>query len=140
MPTPTGRTGRSRYALTRTLSQPGRDGGEQAILRAAQQRRQPGLALAAGHAAGGCGQERKLAQLPVLAMVCAYSALAERAARPDRTVSDLFAGWWHLIGGLGAMSRGVDMGWGGRDRRWRAERPELTAAAWRSAAPLVPRW
>jgi hypothetical protein len=37
-------------------------------------------------------------------MVCAY-AVAGRAAGPARTAADLFAGWWQLISGLGAVPR-----------------------------------
>lgn len=44
-------------------------------------------------------------QLPVLTMVCAYSRWLTEVLIPTRTAADLFAGWWQLIGGLGAVPR-----------------------------------
>jgi transposase len=75
----------------------------------------------------GCGQVRRPAQLPVLTMVCAYSRWLTALLIPTRTVSDLFAGWWQLIGGLGAVPRVLVWDGEGAIGRWRAGRPELTA-------------
>src|SRR6266568_4738539 len=76
----------------------------------------------------GCGQVRKPAQLPVLTMVCGYSRWLAALLVPTRAVSDLFAGWWQLIGGLGAVPRVLVWDGEGAIGRWRAGRPELTAA------------
>ena len=75
----------------------------------------------------GCGQVRRPAQLPVLTMVCAYSRWLTAVLIPTRTVSDLFAGWWQLIAGLGAVPRVLVWDGEGAIGRWRAGRPELTA-------------
>ena len=75
----------------------------------------------------GCGQVRLPAQLPVLTMVCAYSRWLTAMLIPTRTASDLFAGWWQLIGGLGAVPRVLVWDGEGAIGRWRAGRPELTA-------------
>jgi transposase len=75
----------------------------------------------------GCGQVRRPAQLPVLTMVCAYSRWLMGVLIPTRTASDLFAGWWQLIAGLGAVPRVLVWDGEGAIGRWRAGRPELTA-------------
>jgi transposase len=75
----------------------------------------------------GCGQVRRPAQLPVLTMVCGYSRWLTALLIPTRTVSDLFAGWWQLIAGLGAVPRVLVWDGEGAIGRWRAGRPELTA-------------
>jgi transposase len=75
----------------------------------------------------GCGQVRRPAQLPVLTMVCGYSRWLMAMLIPTRTVSDLFAGWWQLIAGLGAVPRVLVWDGEGAIGRWRAGRPELTA-------------
>jgi transposase len=75
----------------------------------------------------GCGQVRRPAQLPVLTMVCAYSRWLTALLIPTRTAADLFAGWWQLIGGLGAVPRVLVWDGEGAIGRWRAGRPELTA-------------
>jgi transposase len=75
----------------------------------------------------GCGQVRRPAQLPVLTMVCAYSRWLTALLVPTRTASDLFAGWWQLISGLGAVPRVLVWDGEGAIGRWRAGRPELTA-------------
>jgi transposase len=75
----------------------------------------------------GCGQVRRPAQLPVLTMVCGYSRWLLGALIPTRTSSDLFAGWWQLIAGLGAVPRVLVWDGEGAIGRWRAGRPELTA-------------
>jgi len=74
----------------------------------------------------GCGQVRKPAQLPVLTMVCAYSRWLLALLIPSRTAADLFAGWWQLIAGLGAVPRVLVWDGEGAIGRWRAGRPELT--------------
>lgn len=76
----------------------------------------------------GCGQVRKPTQLPVLTMVCAYSRWLVALLVPTRTAADLFAGWWQLISGLGAVPRVLVWDGEGAIGRWRAGRPELTAA------------
>ena len=45
---------------------------------------------------------------------------------PTRTAEDLFAGWWQLISGLGAVPRVLVWDGEGAIGRWRAGRPELT--------------
>jgi transposase len=74
----------------------------------------------------GCGQVRKPVQLPVLTMVCAYSRWLMAVLIPTRTAADLFAGWWQLIAGLGAVPRVLVWDGEGAIGRWRAGRPELT--------------
>ena len=74
----------------------------------------------------GCGQVRKPAQLPVLTMMCAYSRWLMALLIPTRTAADLFAGWWQLIAGLGAVPRVLVWDGEGAIGRWRAGRPELT--------------
>jgi transposase len=75
----------------------------------------------------GCGQVRRPAQLPVLTMVCAYSRWLMAVLIPTRAAADLFAGWWQLISGLGAVPRVLVWDGEGAIGRWRAGRPELTA-------------
>lgn len=53
----------------------------------------------------GCGQVRTAKQLPVLTMVSGYSRWAGAVLVPTRNAEDLFAGWWQLIGALGAVPR-----------------------------------
>jgi transposase len=74
----------------------------------------------------GCGQVRKPAQLPVLTMVCGYSRWLMAVLVPTRSAADLFAGWWQLIAGLGAVPRVLVWDGEGAIGRWRAGRPELT--------------
>jgi len=74
----------------------------------------------------GCGQVRKPVQLPVLTMVCAYSRWLTAVLIPTRTAADLFAGWWQLIAGVGAVPRVLVWDGEGAIGRWRAGRPELT--------------
>jgi transposase len=74
----------------------------------------------------GCGQVRKPVQLPVLTMVCAYSRWLTALLIPTRTAADLFAGWWQLIAGVGAVPRVLVWDGEGAIGRWRAGRPELT--------------
>ena len=68
----------------------------------------------------GFDQTRKPTQLPVLTMICAYSLLI-----PSRCAAALFAGWWRLIAGLGAVPRALVWDGEGAIGRWRAGRAEL---------------
>ena len=74
----------------------------------------------------GFGQTRRPAQLPVLTMVSGYSRWLSAVLIPTRSSADLFAGWWQLIAGLGAVPRVLV--WDGESAigRWRAGRVELT--------------
>ena len=74
----------------------------------------------------GFGQVRRPAQLPVLTMVCGYSRWLSGVLIPTRKAEDLFAGWWQLIEGLGAVPRVLVWDGEGAIGRWRAGRPELT--------------
>jgi transposase len=76
----------------------------------------------------GCGQVRKPAQLPVLTMVTGYARWLTALLIPSRTAADLFAGWWQLISGLGAVPRVLVWDGEGAIGRWRAGRVELTAS------------
>jgi len=76
----------------------------------------------------GCGQVRKPAQLPVLTMVTGYARWLMALLIPSRTAADLFAGWWQLISGLGAVPRVLVWDGEGAIGRWRAGRVELTAS------------
>lgn len=53
----------------------------------------------------GFGQTRTARQLPVLTMICGYSRWMSARLIPSRSTEDLFAGWWELIAGLGAVPR-----------------------------------
>ena len=75
----------------------------------------------------GSGQTRKPALLPVLTMICAYSRWLLAMLIPSRRAEDLFAGWWQLIGTLGAVPRALVWDGEGAIGRWRAGRAELTA-------------
>ena len=70
----------------------------------------------------GCGQVRRPAQLPVLTMVTGYARWLPAVLIPTRTAADLFAGWWQLIGGLGAVPRVLVWDGEGAIGRWRAGR------------------
>jgi transposase len=74
----------------------------------------------------GFGQARTAKRLPVLTMVTGYSRWASGLLIPTRSAEDLFAGWWQLISGLGAVPRVLV--WDGESAigRWRAGKPELT--------------
>ncbi|MHA7663068.1 IS21 family transposase [Mycolicibacterium sp. HS_4_1] len=74
----------------------------------------------------GFGQVRKPALLPVLTMICAYSRWLSAILIPSRRSEDLFAGWWQLIAGLGAVPRALVWDGEGAIGRWRAGRVELT--------------
>lgn len=53
----------------------------------------------------GFGQVRTATRLPVLVMVSGYARRLAARLLPSRCGEDLFAGWWQLIGGLGAAPR-----------------------------------
>jgi len=74
----------------------------------------------------GSGQARTAKQLPVLTMVTGYSRWLSGLLVPSRAAEDLFAGWWQLICGLGAVPRALVWDGEGAVGRWRAGRPELT--------------
>lgn len=75
----------------------------------------------------GFGQSRTAKHLPVLTMVCGYSRWAAAVLIPSRAAEDLFAGWWQLLGALGAVPRVLVWDGEGAVGRWRAGRSELTA-------------
>jgi transposase len=74
----------------------------------------------------GAGQVRTARQLPVLTMVCAYSRWLLAMLLPSRHAEDLFARWWRLIAGLGAVPRVLVWDGEGAIGRWRGGRSELT--------------
>ena len=74
----------------------------------------------------GFGQVRKPAQLPVLTMVTGYARWLSAVLIPSRRAEDLFAGWWQLIAGLGAVPRVLVWDGEGAIGRWRGGRSELT--------------
>jgi transposase len=76
----------------------------------------------------GFGQVRTPTQLPVLTMITGYARYASAVLVPTRGVEDLFAGWWRLIAGLGAVPRVLVWDGEGAVGRWRAKAPELTQA------------
>jgi transposase len=75
----------------------------------------------------GCGQVRRPVQLPVLTMITGYARWLMAVLVPTRHAQDLFAGWWQLISGLGAVPRVLVWDGEGAIGRWRAGKPELTA-------------
>lgn len=74
----------------------------------------------------GFGQVRTAKRLPVLTMASGYSRWLSAVLVPSRQAEDLFAGWWQLIDGLGAVPRCLVWDGEGAVGRWRAGRPELT--------------
>jgi transposase len=74
----------------------------------------------------GFGQCRTAQRLPVLTMACGYSRWLSAVLIPSRQAEDLFAGWWQLIAGLGAVPRALVWDGEGAVGRWRAGKPELT--------------
>lgn len=74
----------------------------------------------------GYGQIRTAMQLPVLTMVLGYSRWLSALLIPSRCAEDLFAGWWQLIHGLGAVPRTLVWDGEGAIGRWRSGRVELT--------------
>ena len=75
----------------------------------------------------GFGQVRRPVQLPVLTMVTGYSRWLSAVLIPSRRSEDLFAGWWQLISGLGAVPRALVWDGEGAIGRWRGGKCELTA-------------
>ena len=75
----------------------------------------------------GFGQTRKPTQLPVLTMVTGYSRWLSGQLIQTRSAADLFAGWWQVIGRLGAVPRVLVWDGEGAVGRRRAGRVELTA-------------
>jgi transposase len=53
----------------------------------------------------GFGQVRTATRLPVLVLVTGYARWLSARLIPSRAAEDLFAGWWQLIAGLGAVPR-----------------------------------
>jgi len=74
----------------------------------------------------GFGQTRTAMQLPVLTMVTGYSRWLSAVLVPTRGAEDLFAGWWRLIHGLGAVPRTLVWDGEGAVGRNRGGRIELT--------------
>jgi transposase len=74
----------------------------------------------------GFGQVRTAKRLPVLTMACGYSRWLSAVLVPSRQAEDLFAGWWQLISGLGAVPRCLVWDGEGAVGRWRSGKPELT--------------
>jgi transposase len=74
----------------------------------------------------GFGQVRRPTQLPVLTMVTGYSRWLSGILIPTRRAEDLFAGWWRLIDGLGAVPRTLVWDGEGAIGRNRGGRIELT--------------
>jgi hypothetical protein len=74
----------------------------------------------------GAGQERSSPRLPVLTMVSGYSRWLSAVLVPSRHAADLFAGWWQLIEGLGAVPRALAWDGEGAVGRHRGGQTELT--------------
>ena len=77
----------------------------------------------------GFGQTRTSKQLPVLVMVTGYSRWLSALLVPSRTAEDLFAGWWRLLAGLGAVPRVLVWDGEGAVGRWRRGKSEPTQAS-----------
>ncbi len=75
----------------------------------------------------GFGQTRTAAQLPVLTMVTGYARWLSAVLIPSRRAEDLYAGWWQLLAGLGAVPRVLVWDGEGAVGRHRGGRSELTA-------------
>jgi transposase len=76
----------------------------------------------------GFGQTRTPTQLPVLTMITGYARFVSALLIPSRSAEDLYAGWWRLLDGLGAVPRTLVWDGEGAIGRWRARKPELTGA------------
>jgi transposase len=61
-------------------------------------------------------------------MVLGYSRFSSAVLVPSRSAEDLYAGWWRLIFGLGAVPRVLVWDGEGAVGRWRGKRIELTRA------------
>jgi transposase len=77
----------------------------------------------------GFGQIRGPKLLPVLTMVTGYSRWLSALLIPSRSAEDLFAGWWRLIAGLGAVPRVFVWDGEGAVGRYRRGVSELTRDA-----------
>ena len=77
----------------------------------------------------GPGQVRTATALPVLVMVSAYSRWLTAMLLPSRCAEDLFAGWWALLGQLGAVPRTLVWDGEGAIGKRRGGRTLLTEAA-----------
>lgn len=75
----------------------------------------------------GFGQIRTAKLLPVLTMVTGYARWDSAVLVPSRRAEDLYAGWWQLINGLGAVPRVLVWDGEGAVGRWRGRSVELTA-------------
>jgi transposase len=75
----------------------------------------------------GFGQARTAKLLPVLTMVTGYSRWLSALLIPSRSTEDLFAGWWRLIAGLGAVPRLLVWDGEGAIGRYRRGGSQLTA-------------
>jgi transposase len=75
----------------------------------------------------GFGQSRTAKMLPVLTMVTGYSRWLSALLIPSRSSEDLFAGWWRLVCGLGAVPRLLVWDGEGAIGRYRRGGSELTA-------------
>jgi len=75
----------------------------------------------------GFGQTRGPKLLPVLTMVTGYARWLSALLIPSRSAEDLFAGWWRLIAGLGAVPRLLVWDGEGAIGRYRRGGSELTA-------------
>jgi transposase len=75
----------------------------------------------------GFGEVRTAKRLPVLTMASGYSRWLMGVLVPSRQAEDLFAGWWQLISGLGAVPRCLVWDGEGAVGRWRSGKPELTS-------------
>ena len=84
------------------------------------------IVVPADPAAGRVRAARRPTQLPVLTMVTGYSRWLSAVLIPTRAAEDLFAGWWQLISGLGAVPRVLVWDGEGAIGRWRGGRVELT--------------
>jgi transposase len=75
----------------------------------------------------GFGQSRTAKQLPVLTMITGYARHVDGLLIPSRTAQDLFAGWWRLIAGLGAVPRTLVWDGEGAVGKYRRGASALTA-------------
>ncbi len=74
----------------------------------------------------GFGQTRTATRLPMLTMISAYSRWLLAILIPSRRAEHLLAGWWELIGPLGAVPRALVWDGEGAIGRWRSGRVKLT--------------
>jgi transposase len=76
----------------------------------------------------GFGQARTAKRLPVLTMITGYARHVDGLLIPSREAEDLFAGWWRLLGRLGAVPRVLVWDGEGAVGKYRPGGPALTAA------------